>query len=471
VRLRLTLLYGAVFLLCGAVLLGVSYLLVRQTSKGPVYSVKTKGGSVTVRGPHGPVALAFFGLHSPAPPGGDQPANQTLQSGKLILRRTSGSSSTPFGGAPLGATVPAPPISPQTIRTAETQAKQLRALGIQQRHDELRRLLIVLGIALAIMAVISMWLGWFVAGRALRPLQTITRAARAISATNLHRRLSLKGPDDELRELGDTFDDLLERLERSFAAQRQFVANASHELRTPLTLERAIVEVALADPSASTAELRATCERVLAIGDQQERMIDALLTLARSERGLDRRVVFDLRRAVEEVLESRRIALESSHVSLEEHCSSALISGDHELAERLVANLLDNAIHHNAPGGWVRVATGLDAGDAVVSVSNSGPVVPADQLQRLFEPFTRLGAERSARGDGNGLGLSIVAAIANAHEARIEARPRQQGGLEVEVRFAAASRVRPGEMQTPDGRDEERAASGTPGAVPSGAGA
>jgi signal transduction histidine kinase len=302
-------------------------------------------------------------------------------------------------------------------------------------------------------------------------LQTITRAARAISATNLHRRLSLKGPDDELRELGDTFDDLLERLERSFAAQRQFVANASHELRTPLTLERAILEVALADPSASTAELRATCERVLAIGGQQERMIDALLTLARSERGLDRRVVFDLQRAVEEVLESRRAALEGNHVSLEEHCSGALVSGDRELVERLVANLLDNAIHHNRPGGWVRVATGLDVGDAVVSVSNSGPVVPADQLQRLFEPFTRLGAERSAHGDGHGLGLSIVAAIANAHEARIEARPRPQGGLEVEVRFAVAARARRDEVPTPDGQDGEHAANGARGAIPSGAGA
>jgi signal transduction histidine kinase len=283
-----------------------------------------------------------------------------------------------------------------------------------------------------------MGLGWLVAGRALRPLKTITRAARAISATNLHRRLSLKGPDDELRELGDTFDDLLERLERSFAAQRQFVANASHELRTPLTLERAIIEVALADRSVTTKELRETCERVLAIGDQQERMIESLLTLARSERGLDQRVVFDLQGPVSEVLASRRAELARDQLKLDAALTPALTSGDRRLAERLAANLVDNAIHHNVPGGWVRLATRADSGEAVLAVENSGPRVASDEVDRLFEPFTRTGAERSSRGDGHGLGLSIVAAIVRAHGARLLARARPQGGLAVEVRFPAA---------------------------------
>ena len=331
----------------------------------------------------------------------------------------------------------------QALQQARTQAVQLVTLGKQQHQDELHQLLIDLGIALAIVAIVSMGLGWLVAGRALRPLQTITKAARAISSTNLHRRLSLSGPNDELRELGDTFDDLLERLERSFAAQRQFVANASHELRTPLTLERAVIEVALADPAATTADLRATCERVLAIGEQQERMIEALLTLARSERGLDQRRVFDLSASVRDVLGSRRPEIAARELRLEDDPGHALTSGDPRLVERLVANLLDNAIRHNRAGGWIRIATAADSGEAVLSVANSGPVVPEDQVERLFEPFRRLGPARSAGEDGHGLGLSIVAAIAGVHGARTTVQAPREGGLEITVRFPGARGVAP----------------------------
>jgi signal transduction histidine kinase len=433
VRLRLTLLYGGVFLVCGAVLLGIAYLLVRQTTDGPAYSVKTNGKSVMVKGPGGPVAFGVF--HVTAPAKGGKGAIQELR----ITKPAGGGLA---GGGPAGGFSAASPLPgvlpPLTLRQAQEQARQLRVLGTLQHHEELHQLLVDLGIALAIMAILSMGLGWLVAGRALRPLQTITKAARAISATNLHKRLSLKGPDDELRELGDTFDDLLERLEQSFAAQRQFVANASHELRTPLTLERAIIEVALADPSVGTQELRETCERVLAIGDQQERMIESLLTLARSERGLDQRVVFDLERPVAEVVASRGAAVAEADLELETKLASALTSGDRRLVERLASNLLDNAIHHNVPGGWIKLATRYDSGDAVLSIENSGPVVAAAEVERLFEPFTRVGADRSTRGDGHGLGLSIVAAIVRAHGARLLARARPQGGLAVEVRFRAA---------------------------------
>jgi signal transduction histidine kinase len=462
VRLRLTLLYGGVFLLSGAVLLGMAYLLVRQTSHPPVYSVKSSGGAFTVnttvgggfgvRGSKGPFGFAVFRVN------GDQKGGAVSIQGAQItpglagqyrVPPTPGKSRTLHLLAPThtagqasasGPTsvLAAPGFPLLTLQEAQAQARQLSVLAVQQHRDEQHRLLVDLGIALAIMAIISMGLGWLVAGRALRPLQTITKAARAISATSLHKRLSLSGPNDELRELGDTFDSLLERLERSFAAQRQFVANASHELRTPLTLQRAIVEVALADRNASVEELQATCERVLAIGEQQERMIEALLTLARSERGLERHVVFDLQAPVAEVIASRRSEIGRLGLTVEHRLAHALTSGDQRLVERLAANLVDNAIHHNEPGGFIRVATALRSGEAVLTVSNSGPNVPPDQIERLFEPFRRLGAERSAGVDGHGLGLSIVAAIASAHGAKTSVRARAEGGLVVEVRFPTA---------------------------------
>ena len=370
-------------------------------------------------------------------------------------RRTPSRAPKPFEGNP----GPAAIVPPLTILQAQKQAKelstlaaaerneaqkqanQLRTLAVEQHNEELHRLLVILGIALAVMAIISMGLGWLVAGRALRPLQTITKAARAISATNLHKRLSLRGPDDELRELGATFDELLERLERSFEAQRQFVANASHELRTPLTLERATIEVALADPAATTADLRTACERVLAIGEQQERTIDALLALARGERGLDRRTLFDLKAPLAEVVDSRREEIERRELSLESNLANAVTAGDRRLVERLAANLLDNAIHHNEERGWIKLSTTLESDDAVLRIANSGQVVPPEELEQLFEPFRRLGPARSARGEGHGLGLSIVTAVAAAHGAKTNVRARPQGGLEVEVRFPAAARA------------------------------
>jgi signal transduction histidine kinase len=444
IRLRLALIYGGVFLACGAVLLTLTYVLVRQTSKGPVYSVKANGKSVTVKGPHGPVGLAVFRLTAPAGKGGglDQAAGVVTQPA--------------FRGGPL----PLPDAPPLTLATARAQARQLAALGKLQHEDELQGLLTDLGIALALMAIVSVGLGWLVAGRALRPLKTITRTARAISATNLHKRLSLGGPRDELRELGDTFDQLLERLERSFAAQRQFVANASHELRTPLTLERAIVEVALADPSASTEDLRAACRRVLAIGEQQEHTIDALLTLARSERGLEHSVVFDLKAPVSDVLASRRAALARHGLELECGLASALTRGDRRLIERLIANLLDNAIRHNRREGWVRLATRLDTQNAVLAISNSGPVVPEAEVEQLFEPFRRLGRDRRTGEEGHGLGLSIVAAIANAHGAKTSVRAPREGGLEIEVRFPLATgsaQTTPRELQPPGSGEAEPA--------------
>jgi signal transduction histidine kinase len=314
------------------------------------------------------------------------------------------------------------------------RAKQLGAVAVNVNNSDLHHLLILSGVALVIMMVASMALGWFLAGRVLRPLQTITATARAISVSNLHQRLALKGPDDELRELGNTFDELLGRLESSFEAQRQFVANASHELRTPLTLERAILEVTLADPSANVGTLRAACERVLAIGEQQEHMIDALLTLARSERGLQRREPLRLQNVLSAVLRDRREEIERHSLRLETQLDDAPATGDPRLVERLVANLIDNAIRHNTADGWVAATSTVEDGQAVLRVRNSGPTLTSEQLEQMTRPFHRR-AERTGHGDGHGLGLSIVETIATAHGATLAVAPLPAGGLQAEVRF------------------------------------
>jgi signal transduction histidine kinase len=254
--------------------------------------------------------------------------------------------------------------------------------------------------------------------------------AQTISAGNLHERLALRGPNDEIKRLGDTLDELLSRLESSFEAQRRFVANASHELRTPLTVERALLQVALADPNADAEKLRATCQELLISGREQERLIEALLTLASSERGLERRELLELRAVVERVL--GKAELEISRDGLH----PAATTGDPALLERLIANLVDNAARHNDERGEVMVRTHTEAGRSLLTVTNTGPVVPAEQVDRLFEPFERLDGGHSARADGHhGLGLSIVRAIAVAHGASVTAEPLAGGGLSVVVSF------------------------------------
>ncbi len=288
---------------------------------------------------------------------------------------------------------------------------------------------------LAVTALASALLGWFAAGRVLRPLRTMTSTARTISAGNLHERLALTGPDDEFKQLGDTLDELLARLEASFEAQRRFVANASHELRTPLTVERTLLEVALADPDATAATMRATCEELLAAGRDQERLLEALLTLASSERGLDRRHPLDLAQIAEQVLLPPRREVGLLSLSLERELLAAPATGDPDLIERLVANLIDNAVQHNVPGGRVEIRTWTDDGQARLAVTNTGPVIAAGELERLFEPFQRGANGRSGDGEHHGLGLSIVRAIATAHDATLTAEPLPEGGLTVTAGF------------------------------------
>jgi len=389
VRFRLTLLYGGLFLASGAVLLAITYGLVSQAGNG----------SYNYQGPEG-------------------------AAGQIVGNGSDGGSSSA-------------PASTDAQSGSARDAALLRAAAAQQRDKQMRDLLVQSGTALAIMAVVSVILGWIVAGRVLSRLRTITSAARSISATNLHERLALPGPGDELKELGDTIDDLLARLETSFQSQRQFIANASHELRTPLARQRALSQVALDDPDGTMASLRAAHERVLVAGAQQERLIAALLTLARGQAGIEAWEPFDFARVVHNVVESRRVEAERQSVAMRASLDTAWTTGDPRLAEQLAVNLIDNAIRHNMPGGWVEVSTATRDGSAVLTVANAGPVVPASEIERLFRPFQRLSVERTSRRAGLGLGLSIVQAIAAAHDAVIDVTPRLGGGLSVEVRFGA----------------------------------
>jgi signal transduction histidine kinase len=299
--------------------------------------------------------------------------------------------------------------------------------------------------ALVILIVVALACGWLIAGRMLRPLRAITTTARDISSSNLNRRLDLAGSDDEFAELGQTLDDLFERLEASFESQRHFVANASHELRTPLAAERTLLQVALADPDATAPALRSACEQVLRLGAAQERLIDALLTLATSERGLDRWEPFDLAEVAAKAIDDRRDQARQLGLRVEADLSAAPALGDPSLARSLVANLVDNAIRYNSESGWLTLTTDVTAGgQATFSIANSGPVIPPADVDRLFQPFQRFGAQRPAPGEGNGLGLAIAGAIAGAHGAVLTATARAEGGLEVRVRFPDPSQRRTG---------------------------
>jgi signal transduction histidine kinase len=306
----------------------------------------------------------------------------------------------------------------------------------------LPEILLYSGLALAVLAVAATAVGWLVADRALRPLRVITAAARATSASNLNERLSLAGSYDEFRDLSDTLDGLFARLEAAFESQRRFVANASHELRTPLAAERAVLQVALADPEASAESPRAACLQSLELGQQQERLIGALLTLAGSQRGLRHLEPFDLGEVTARVVAGRRPEADALGVRVHDRLAPANVTADPSLAESLVANLVDNAIRHNVAGGEVQVTTGTQSGLSCLSVSNSGPVIPPDAVGPLFEPFRQLHGERTCHGGGHGLGLAIVSAVAIAHDASLAVRARPGGGLDITVTFRSLGRGR-----------------------------
>lgn len=315
---------------------------------------------------------------------------------------------------------------------------QAAVAGHARSFTNLPEVLHYSGIPLVVLAAASVALGWLMADRALRPLRTITAAARAISASDLGERLSLGKSSEsyeEFRELGDTLDDLFGRLEAAFESQRHFVANASHELRTPLTAERTVIQVALADPDASAESLRSACQQLLTLGEQQERLIDALLTLASSQRGLQKRERLDLAEVTGRIVQARSEDAARRGVHVDTRLAPAVVAGDPSLAESLVTNLVDNAIRHNVPGGVIDIATTMAAGPACLSISNTGAVIPPSEVDRLFQPFQQLTGERTRHDGGHGLGLAIAASIASAHDASLTARARPEGGLDITVSF------------------------------------
>lgn len=326
------------------------------------------------------------------------------------------------------------PTAPETPAPDSTLQRQLE----QQRAEDLRQFRVASGIGLGLMTFASAGLAWVTAGRVLRPLRTMTATVNDLSSRSLHQRLAMPGPRDEIKDLADTFDGLLGRLEHAFEAQRRFVANASHELRSPLTFERSLLEVALSDRDADAAGLRAACERLLVNNQHQETIIEALLTLARSQRGLERREAVDLAAVTEALADASRADAEGVRVVAE--LTPAVASGDAPLIQRLVRNLLDNAIRHNVDGGEVRVWVGSSEGRPSIRVSNTGPLVPHDQVEELFQPFRRLDAARVHDRAGLGLGLSIVAAIVTAHDAVLSTTPNPGGGLTVQVGFPPPAR-------------------------------
>jgi signal transduction histidine kinase len=375
IRLRLTLLYAVVFLLAGAALLTVSYMLVRNN-----------------------LAASDVGI----------------------------------GG---------------------TTADQVRhAVEREVADDALHRLRVQYTIALAAMTALSVLLGWLVAGRALRGLQQITATARRVSQDTLDERIALEGPRDELKELADTFDEMLERLSSAFASQRRFVANASHELRTPLTVMRTELEVTLADPDASNAELREMAEAVHEALDRTERLVQALLMLARSEGAIGRRDPLDLAAAAQMALDHTARQAQAAGLTVTADLHAAPVRGDRRLLERLVANLVENAVGHNRPGGRVSVTTATSDGHSIVDVVNDGDVLDPETLPRLLEPFQRI--DRGARSDGAGLGLSIVRSVAHAHGGAISLAVCPDGGLRATVTLP---RGEPSDLPDPSSYPRERA--------------
>ncbi|MGB6453770.1 MAG: HAMP domain-containing sensor histidine kinase [Streptosporangiaceae bacterium] len=382
-RLRLTVLYGAAFVVCGAC-----------------------GAAVIA------VTFALYGHLAPQ-------VHPQRAAGTAGVRPGTSFTSAPARAAP---------------------GVHVTVAGLGQVNLGRQQLLVISVSVSACFLVTTAALGWLLAGRVLRPLSTITAAARRISASSLHERLALHGPDDELKELADTLDSLFTRLEASFEAQRRFAANASHELRTPLTRERTLLQVTLADPDATPGIWQAVGRKLLASNAETESLIEALLILASSEVGSGEREPLDLAAIAGAVVEAARPTAGRLTLQVQADTQPAPLDGDPLLLHQLAANLIDNAVRHNVPGGDIQVATGTSHGRAVLSVANSGPSIPPAEVERLFQPFQRLGPRRACRDGGHGLGLSIVRAIATAHAAAITARPRPGGGLAIDVTFPPPTR-------------------------------
>jgi signal transduction histidine kinase len=332
------------------------------------------------------------------------------------------------------------PVAGVPSRRALNTHAQRGGTPAAQHGTDRRQLLIASAIALAVMAVLSLVLGWLIAGRFLRPLRTITTATREISATNLHERLDLTGPEDEIKELGDTFDELLARLERSFAFERRFVANASHELRTPLATMRASLDVAMAKPGPIPPQIAALADRLRHELDQVDRLLESFLTLAQAQQApMADQVTLSLDEIATAAIARRDGAITLAELDIEQRrCSEAWVTGSQTLLSRMIENVIDNAIQHNQPGGWIRVKTETDGWLTRVIVDNGGQVLAQADVEKLTQPFRRLAGERTGSDTGTGLGLSIVASIAEVHGGTLDLHARSDGGLRVAITLPLA---------------------------------
>ena len=377
-RLRLTLLYTGLYLLAAAVLLAGTYLLV------------ARGGAV-------PAWLIADREHT---------LNPACHRGSAGLTCRQG------------------------IRGA------LAAGAASQHGADLRHLLLYALLALPVLTLASAGAGWLVAGRALRPVHAIAAAARGTSETNLTGRLALTGPDDELKQLADTFDAMLDRLDRAFGSQQRFIADASHELRTPLTIIRTSIDVTLAKPDRTPAQLEQMAAEVRHAAGTAEALIGALLTLAASDAGPQNAEPLDLAVVAEDAIDAEATAVRAGRLCVETLLRPAHATGDPILIEAMIGNLVHNAVRYNMPGGWLQVTTGTRGESSFVEVANTGPAVPPELVPALFEPFRRI-APRTGNPDGVGLGLAIARSVATAHHGEISAHSRPAGGLCVTVLLPA----------------------------------
>src|SRR6266567_3280408 len=420
VRTRLALIYAVLFLAGGSALLGLTYALVASSlPTTPVSASATR-----------------------------KPSEQRARLLASCKQKTQGRN-----------------VPKYILRQCQNAYAAGASAGSRDQRDRALHSLLMYSLAgLGVMTLASGGAGWVVSGRVLRPVRAITATARRASEQHLGERLALTGARDELKELADTFDDMLERLDRAFGAQRRFVASASHELRTPLTVMRTAIDVTLAKPARTPQQLEAMALRVRRSIDRAEAMIDALLTLAISDQGPATSEPFDLATAAEDALDVAAARIARQGLRVDSELAPAATSGDPLLLERMIGNLVDNAVRHNEPGGWIRLRTGVTGGTGTggadgtggtgdadradsangtggadradgtvfLRVANSGPHVPQDAVPALFEPFQRMKG-RTGSGDGVGLGLSIARSIAAAHDATVVARSQPEGGLDVRV--------------------------------------
>jgi signal transduction histidine kinase len=390
VRARIALACAGLFLVAGAALVAATYALVDHSLGAPAAASQATSGRGSL------LARQCQALKASGAPILDSPATEAQCQQAF------------FGGIGLGAA--------------------------DQRASDLHELLLWSLAGLGVATIIAGALGWATGRRILLPLHTVTAAARRTSREHLGERISFDGADDELKELADTFDAMLARLDRAFASQRRFVANAAHELRTPLTSARTLIDVALAKPVRTTGQLEVLAVRVREALGQSEALIEGLLTLARSDRGLTSYESADLEAAAQDAIDQVSAAARDSEIVIDADLSPSPALGDRVLLERLAVNLLDNAVRYNVPGGSIKVVTGTRNGMSYITVTNTGPLVPESAVASLFEPFTRLDG-RVGNGQGAGLGLSIVASVVNAHYGRLQAEALPNGGMTISARL------------------------------------